>query len=272
MMLRLLMFYVPCLLLFCCNKQGSVSVKDREQTGEVSKPRQKYSDRERTDHKPANHRTPLEKLDRIESSAMREKALSEFAWNAIETDPALAQEAFQRLTAGSSEKIRLIEHYALRLAEQNIEEALLWSDGLSTEQEKAVAKYNIALVIAKTDPLLAASMLSECGIAGRDFDVAAVHVIRSWASSSAPDAVAWVSMFPPGPSREAGFQAIAQQWLISDPGAVFSWLESTTDNTLRHETSKAIAGAIDQQPPPIQEDWLKQASPSVRNELQIPRE
>jgi hypothetical protein len=255
-MLRILIFSLLYTLLPCCNKHGSTYVQKKEQDSEAPNLRRiKHSDRERAEDKPAaSHRSRFE------------------TWNTIETDPALAHEAFQKLTAGSPEKIALIQHYALRLAEQDAEDALLWAEGLSTEHEIAAAKYHVALALAEADPERAANMLSESGIAGRDFDVALVQVIQSWANKSAPDAAAWVSMFPPGPAREASVQAIAQRWMASDSPAVFLWLESTKDSALRKETARAIAEVIDQQPPQTQEDWLKQASQSVRSELQAIRE
>lgn len=272
MMLRILTFSLLCSLLPCCNKQGSAYVQKNDQDSEAPNLRRiKHSDRERAEDKPVAHRTRFETIDR-EDAAMRERILADITWNTIETDPALAHEAFQKLTAGSPEKICLIQHYALRLAEQDAEEALLWAEGLSTEHEIAAAKYHVALALAEADPERAANMLSESGIAGRDFDVALVQVIQSWANKSAPDAAAWVSMFPPGPAREASVQAIAQRWMTSDSPAVFHWLESTKDSALRQETARAIAEVIDQQPPQTQADWLKQASQSVRNELQAIRE
>lgn len=273
-MLRILIFSLLYTLLPCCNKQGSAYVQKNEQDSEAPNLRRiKHLDRERTEDKPvASHRSRFETIDREESPALRERILADITWNTIETDPALAHEAFQKLTAGSPEKIALIQHYALRLAEQDAEDALLWAEGLSTEHEIAAAKYHVALALAEADPERAANMLSESGIAGRDFDVALVQVIQSWANKSAPDAAAWVSMFPPGPAREASVQAIAQRWMASDSPAVFLWLESTKDSALRKETARAIAEVIDQQPPQTQEDWLKQASQSVRSELQAIRE
>jgi hypothetical protein len=207
----------------------------------------------------------------IESPAAREKALADVAWCALETAPGLAQEAFQRLPKNSPEKIRLIQHYALRLAEQNPDEAIDWAAALETEQETAAAMGYIALEIAETDPLRAANLLSESGIAGRDFDVAVVQVIQRWAAQSASDAAAWVSSFPPGAFREAGIKVIAGQWLPQDAPAAFAWLEQMQDAHLRAETARAMEGVILQQPRHIRDAWLQHADAGIQRELEQQR-
>ena len=53
----------------------------------------------------------------LEAPAAREKELADVAWNALEIDPDLARDAFLQLPLDSAEKIRLIRHYAMRLAD-----------------------------------------------------------------------------------------------------------------------------------------------------------
>jgi hypothetical protein len=203
----------------------------------------------------------------MESPTSREEALANVAWNAIETDPETAHEAFLRLQADSPEKIRLIQHYAMRLAEQNPDEAIEWAATLGTEREISAGMSHVALEIAEADPHRAARMLSEFGITGHDFDVAAVQVIQRWAAQSAPAAADWVSTFPPGAARLAGITAIAERWLPRDAPGAFGWLDRIQDLALRAEAARAIQGVILQQPGDIREDWLRHANAGVQSEL-----
>jgi hypothetical protein len=61
------------------------------------------------------------------------------------------------LPTDSAEKIRLIQHYSRRLAEQNPDKALAWTATHGTEQEIAAAHGQIAWVLAETDPPRAAN-------------------------------------------------------------------------------------------------------------------
>ena len=221
---------------------------------------------------PAAFRTILEAALKIESPAARERALADLAWNAVETDPKLACEAFLQLPAESTEKIRLIQHYAMRLAEQSPDEALAWAATVGSEREVSAAIAKIALVLADTDPRRAANLLSETGVASREFDVEVVQVLQRWAAQSPPDAAAWTIMFPPGAAREAGIQVISEQWLRRDAQTAFMWLETLQDDGLRKETLRAMEGVILQQPQEIQNEWLKHADAKIQSELEQQRE
>jgi hypothetical protein len=207
----------------------------------------------------------------FKSPVEREKALGTVAWNALEIDPGLACEAFLQLPSNSPEKMQLIKHYAMRLAERNPEEALAWAATVGSEEEVAAAFGQIALELAETDPSRAAELLSESGIAGREFDVAVVQVIQRWAAKSAPDAAAWVSSFPPSAAREAGVRAIAGQWLPLDPQASFAWLDAQRDPEMRRETARAMQGVILQQPEEIRDAWLQHADARILAELERQR-
>lgn len=265
-MRRELTFILPGLLLVCCDKPSEVD--SREADAPAPTTRRRHASRDNSPDKPNSLRTLLQTALRIESSAVREKALADIAWSALETDPDLAHEAFLKLSANSPEKIRLIQHFAMRLAEQNPDEALAWADTLETEQEIAAAKGQIALAIAETDPRRAANLLSESGITGREFDVAVVQVIQRWTAQSPPDAAAWVSSFPPGAAREAGVRVIAGNWLPRDALAAFDWLDTLQDGELRKETARAMEGVILQQPQDIREAWLQRADTRIQSELE----
>ncbi len=266
---RYLTALVICLLLGGCEKPAPAETGEREDTSAPASPKESRGHRPRdpSPEAPPSPREVMEAADKFESPATREKALADIAWNAIESDPDLAHEAFLRLPTDCPEKIRLIQHYAMTLAEGDLEAALKWAAELSSVGEIAAAKAQIAIALAETDPRRAASLLSESGVAGREFDVAVVQVIQRWSAKSAPEAAEWVAAFPPGPSRVAGITEISGRWLAADPTAAFAWLGSIKDQEVRAETARAMEGVILQQPSDIQKAWLEQADPGIRAEL-----
>lgn len=213
----------------------------------------------------------LKTAESAPSPEAREEIIAEVAWNALEIDPDLAREAFLLLSADHPQKILLIQHFAMRLAEQNPDEALAWADTLGSEPEIAATKGQIALVLAETDPQRAANLLSESGIVGHEFDVAVVQVLQRWAAQSAPDAAAWAISFPPGPARTAGISLIVSQWAKTDAAATFTWMRALQDGPVRKEAVLAMEKALLQQPQDVREAWLQHADSQTRSELEEQR-
>jgi pimeloyl-ACP methyl ester carboxylesterase len=160
----------------------------------------------------------------------------------------------------------------MRLAEQDPDEALAWAASLGTEEEIAAAKGQIALVLAETDPQRAAHLLSESGIAGREFDVAVVQVLQRWAAQAPPEAAAWAASFPLGAAREAGLNIIVAQWAQADAQAAFAWMSGLQDETVRKEVALAMEEALLQQPQNVRDAWLQHADANTRSELEQQRE
>lgn len=213
-------------------------------------------------------RAAFDKAREIGNPEQREEAIAQIAWDALELDPGLTREAFQQLSADSQAKIRLIQHFAMTLAAENVDEAIKWADALGSAKEIAAARCQIALALADVDPQRAADLLSESAIAGREFDVAVVQVLQQWAGSNPPAAAAWVALFPPGESREAGIKAVISPWLESDVPAVFAWMENLGDESLRAEASAAMAGLLSEQTDEDQTEWLRHASPAMRGAIE----
>ncbi len=188
-------------------------------------------------------RSALAEADGIDSPEEREKALAAVAWDALEHDPALSRETLEKLTPGGPERVRLLQHLALRMAEENADEALRWADSFSSEVEKSAACGQIALALSESDPHRAANLLSESGIEGRAFDVVAVQVIRRWAAQSPADAAKWVELFPPGESRATGIQMLVSEWIATDEPAVTAWRSTVRDESIRSEIDSAIHDA-----------------------------
>lgn len=203
----------------------------------------------------------------IESPEEREAAIAEIAWNALESDPELAQEALGKLTPDSEPRIKLLRHFAMNLAGENPAEALEWANQLESDVEESAAMERIALVIAEDDPSRAAHLLSESGIEGRGFDVAVVGVLQRWASQNAADAAAWVALFPAGDAREAGIRTVISEWTETDPGAAVSWMGTLDLQELRDEAALAMALALSEQEPEAQSKWLEKADPITRAEI-----
>ncbi len=209
-------------------------------------------------------RSALEQAKLISAPEERDKTVAAIVWENLELDPELALEAFQQLAPGSRERIRLIQHFAMRLAEQDIEDAVKWASTLENPEEISLAYGKIALVLAETDPERAANLISESGMAGREFDVALVQVIQRWAESEPSDAAAWVVLFDPGEARSAGLKTVVSLWAQSDTAATLTWIGSLQNEDLREEARLAMAEAILQQTPSIQDEWKQLASPEIR--------
>jgi hypothetical protein len=160
----------------------------------------------------------------------------------------------------------------MRMAEENVDEALKWAATIGTEHEGAAALGHIALVISATDPERAGTLLSETGIEGRDFDVVVVQVLGRWAARSPADAAAWVALFPPGESREAGMRPVVSAWAEADADALLSWMAGLRDEALRGESAQAMAEVLLRQPDEVREAWLSHADPQLRTEIEARRE
>lgn len=213
-------------------------------------------------------RAALSQADALADPAAREKALSQVAWNALGQNEEIAREAFAKLAPDGPERIALVQHFAMRMADENVDAALEWSATLATEKEIASARARIATVLAATDPARAANLLSESGLASREFDVAIVQVLRQWAGQSAPDAAAWVAVFPEGGFRKAGVEAVISQWTASDPQGAVTWLSSLSDDGLRAEATAALGKALRKQTTETREAWLKAADAPTRTALE----
>lgn len=268
-MRKLLIITTLCsgLCLVSCDKPDAQT--DGKGKADFSKnPRGKRMLRDATEEQHLAYDEQIKSALRIESRSSREKALADIAWNAMESDPEAAHQAFQYLPEGGAEKIRLIQHYAMRLAEQNADEAIEWAETFENASENSAAIGHVALEIAEADPLRAAKLLSESGITGRDFDVVLVQVIQRWAAQSPQESATWVSSFPQGEARVAGIRTIMDQWLVREPAAAFGWLDRIEDESVRKETARVMQGVILQQPKTIRDSWLQHASAGAQHELQ----
>jgi hypothetical protein len=213
---------------------------------------------------PAQLRETMKQAAEITSPKERDQALQEIIWDALELDPDLAREGFKQLTSGSPERNQFIQHFALRLAEASLEQAAEWAATLQNDQEKSLAYDNIALVLAESEPEKAAQILSDSGVAGRNFDVAVVQVVQRWAANSPADAAAWVSLFDDGEARRAGLKTVVATWSRTDPQATMAWLASLQNPSIHQEASTGMAETILELPESRQDALLRLVSPEIR--------
>jgi len=196
----------PWLCLGLCLAAACERAEKNERAADDNKPASQVTHAQRETSPNSGHtlRAALAEAQALTDPQARDKALAQVAWNALEQDEKIAREAFNRMAPDSPQRIALIQHFAMRMADEDPDAALAWSGTLASQSETAAAQARIALVIAPTDPARAANLLSESGLPSREFDVAIVQVLRHWAGQSPPDAAAWVAVFPEGGFRKAG--------------------------------------------------------------------
>jgi hypothetical protein len=249
------------------------SAKNRPEddaTGEPGRPRNSKTTRIPVVSAPEQRQGLRQALEAAKSSATQEEShrrVAEVAWNAMELEPELAMEAIASLPPDHEERILLLQHLVMRMAEDNPDQAIAWAAALATESETAAAYAQIALVLAETDPERAAMLLSETGIEGHDFDVAVVQVLQRWADQSPPAAAAWVAAFPPGDFRAAGIQEILTRWVQSDPEAGMQWSSSQNDESLTLDAKQAVARIIHEEDEPLRSRLIDLADPQILEHL-----
>ena len=264
MVARLVQLLCFSLLVVGCDKPKKRAIAPENQ---ADRPRVTKSNRSAPDEPPKSRDQMLvafQKAEQISSPEEKNQALAAAIWDALDLEPELARQGFQRLIAGSDEKNRLLQHFAMRLAEQNVDDAVKWAASLETEDEKSQALGKIALVLSAEEPERAAHLLSDSGVAGREFDVAVVQVVQRWAAQSPADAAAWVVLFDPGEARSAGLKEILSVWSRNDPSAAFAWIATIQDPQIHQEAVAGMTTHILDQPADSQKELLKKATPETR--------
>jgi len=201
--------------------------------------------------------------------AARERALEQVAWDGIDVDADLAQQAFEALPRDSAASRRLVAHFAMRLADTDPEQAIAWAKGLEHEGERAEAFGRIAVVISATDPQKAAALVAAEMPPGTPRDRAVVQVLQRWSQASPADATGWISGFTPGGARSAGLKVTLAAWVVTDGPAAAAWLESRTDDSIRTESLLAVAETLRSGKPEFRASRLGQfQNPEIRYKLE----
>lgn len=204
-----------------------------------------------------------------ESGPELDRALAELAWELIDEDPGLAEKAIKLLPADHPDRLRLLQHFALRLAESDPGAACAWASALESDDDRSLVCGRIAVVIAEKDPEKAAEVLSETGLAGRDFEVSVVEVLQRWSAVDAVASMRWVVQFPAGRLREESLRTVMGRWLETDAPAAVTWLESIGDPSLKPEAERAIGEAMKGMDSESREKAMENLGPAVRARIEV---
>ncbi len=188
--------------------------------------------------------TPRERLADalgLEDPAERERKLEALAWDALELEPEVARQALDELPPGSPGARRLIGHFAMRLADDDVEAAVSWAQDFEDPGERAEAFGRLALVLANEDPERAATLVVTEMPAGRPRDRAVVQVVQRWAQQDAPAAGDWISSFPAGAARRAGIRELLNYWLPRRPDDAAAWVHQLGTPELVDEALEVVA-------------------------------
>ncbi|MCW1921049.1 hypothetical protein OKA05_00690 [Luteolibacter arcticus] len=235
---------VLALLISACEKKSESSG-----TGNGAAPAAASPRREREDHREGEEaeakvalRQALEDAGKESDPAAREKAVAAVAWDAIDVDRELAQQAFAALAPGGEEARRLIAHFAMRLADTDPEAALEWARGLEQPAERDDALGRVAAVISATDPQRAAALALEEVPEGPLRDRTVVQVVQRWSQSAPADAGKWVAALPAGRARSAALEHLAGTWSAADAPAFAAW--ASKQEPVLPEVTTAIASSL----------------------------
>jgi hypothetical protein len=257
------------LLLVSCDKPKNTATEPADQNTVARVTKSDRPEPRDSPKSPDQLQAAIKAAGKIGPAEEKNRALAAAIWDAMDLEPELARQSLQKLTAGSEEKTRLLQHFAMRLAEQNVDDAVQWADSLETEDEKSQAFGKIALVLSATEPERAARLLSDSGVSGRDFDVAVVQVVQRWAAQSPSDAAAWAILFDAGEARSAALKETVGAWARTDAPAAFSWITAIQDEQLRADAVAGMVETILDQPDSVQKDLLKLAPPEMRTRLEM---
>ncbi len=200
------------------------------------------------------HASPTlrERLSQARSESdpnLRAAAFESVAWDAVETDAAVFDEAFAELAADSPERRRLLAHEGSRLAEEEPESALSLAYELAADSEYAEFSGAIAVALAEKNPQSSAALvasLSDETVKHR----CAVQVLQRWSGSDPSAAAAWVAGFPEGAARTDGLSVVIQSWLTNDPPGLAAWLKTQAAIQMQGESLSALSTIVAQQPEP----------------------
>lgn len=252
------------LLMQSCDKPRQQSDRRAPATETTRPPRPQRPTTSGPEVTRAGLRTALDRTLTDPVSDDRDHSLETLIEEAVELDPELAAEAFNQLDPEGPVRQRLVEHFAMRLAELDLDNAVQWARTLETDEERSRAFANVALVLSSDDPEAAAKLLSDSGVASWDFDVAVVQVVQRWAAQSPAAAAAWVTLFDPGEARSAGLKEIASAWADSDTAAAYAWITGIQDATIHAEAVNGMAEAILDRPDQEQTELLASAPKEIR--------
>lgn len=248
---------------------------DREEpVPEESPPAKPPGAKLREDRYP-DHQSSIENLHARRDSAKalpegpeRERAVAGVAWNALELDPELSKELLEELQPGTPDRIRLIGHLAMRLADESPTAAVDWAAAIEDSSERQEAFARVAVVMANKDPVGASELLFKEVEEGRVRDRSTVQIIQRWSQTDPSSAAEWVRSFPAGRMRIAALRACLDPWIKSAPSTAASWINDLSDADLQSDAVLVVKPMISTQPDEAREAFTDAiTNPQVLDDL-----
>lgn len=213
-------------------------------------------------------RASLEAAKELQDPEERGRAITEVGWNALESAPDIAAEAIRELPAGWAQTTELIQSCVPHLMMRSPDAASAWSDSLRDPSLVAMARDQIAITVAETEPQRAMQLLGDYNRAGGESDQAMVQVLQIWTVKAPEEAAVWASRLPAGESRNTRIKTIVSTWLLSDPAASTAWVASLREPNLRLESTRFMVESLQGYPSFIRESMLESADSGIRDEIE----
>lgn len=251
-----------------CDKPGQKA--DRSENGTETNPRTKRLERppQASQGTRGALRASLDAARALEDPEERQSALMEVGWRALETAPDLAAEVIREMPHESADAARLIQACVTHLMKNSPEEASAWADSLKDAPWIALAREQIAMLVAESDPKRAIQLLADSNQSIGEPGSAFEQVLQKWTGQAPGEAALWASRLPAGESRNAGIKTVVSQWLHMDAAASTAWVDSLTDRNLRQESIRIIAESLREMPPFLYESILNPAESGIRSEIE----
>lgn len=204
----------------------------------------------------------------MEEGRERQKAFEQVAWDAIELDPAIAQDALDQLTPGSPAAVRLVGHFAMRMADDDPAGAIEWVRQLENESERSEAFGRIAVVWSNADPEAAVALVMEEMLPGRPRDRTCVQLVQRWSQQDPKSAVSWAVDLENRSARQAAIQAALGQWFLKDERATEEWVLAAEEGAPRSEAEVALTKVLMAQTPQKRQEWIEGADVVLRERIE----
>lgn len=213
-------------------------------------------------------RAALDAAKAMDASEEREKAIAEVGRDALESAPDITAEAIRELPPENPVAAELIQTCVANLMKRSPEEASAWADSLQDDPWMTMAREQMAVSLAESEPERAIRLLAESDHASGGPGSAMDQVLQVWTGNAPGDAAAWVSRLPAGEPRSAGIKTVVSQWVQADPAAATSWVASLSNPDLRQESTRAMAESLQFLPSFLRDSMLQGADSGIRSEIE----
>jgi hypothetical protein len=164
--------------------------------------------------------------------------------NWAERDPNAAS-AFAA-TLGQADQTYAIPPIAWAWAAAKPNDAMQWAGSLDDEDLRDLAKQAVVATWAKEEPAAAALWAAQQpeGFARADY---VQNIVAIWIKEQGNDAIEWVKQLPAGPSRDAGFDFLAEKFSFGNPSLAAGWARAIDRPELRDARLQQIASNAESQ-------------------------